>query len=89
MNAGVMVFRPDALERYSEPPKPYPKYWCAEQFWLYYQTRDLPIRWLDERFNWAAIRSDFEAGLSNAWFVHLNGIHDGRIRLQMLNELQR
>ncbi len=24
MNAGVMVFRPDALERYSEPPKPIP-----------------------------------------------------------------
>ncbi len=87
MNAGVMVFRRDALDRYSEPPKPYPKYWCNEQFWLYYQTRDVPMRWLDDRFNWAAIRNDFDAGLANAWFIHLNGIHDPNQRIATLTAL--
>ncbi len=82
INAGVMVFRADAVHLYHEPPKPYPKYWCAEQFWLWYQTRDVPVHWLDDRFNWAAIRVDFYDGLHEAWFVHLNGMpHADRLRL--------
>lgn len=87
-NAGVMVFRPEALDAYSEPSKPYPKFWCNEQFWLYYQTRNMPIRWLDDRFNWGSIRKDFAAGIQDAWFIHLNGMPHSA-RMEFINNFSR
>lgn len=89
INAGVMVFRPEALEYYTEPPRPYPKYWCGEQFWIWYRTRNAFIEWLDDRYNWAAIRSDFRDHLGDAWIIHLNGIHDPKIREQTAAEIVR
>ncbi len=90
VNAGVMVLRHEALEKglYIEPPKPYPKYWCGEQFWLWYQTRDTGVKWLDDRFNWAAIREDFNRGVDDAWFIHLNGVPHQQ-RIDFLTTFQR
>ncbi len=88
INCGVLVVRPEGLPLYSEPEKPYPKLWCGEQYWLWYLAGEHPgVRYLDDRWNWPAIRPDFRDRLWKWIFVHLNGVHDPVQRLAMTEEI--
>jgi hypothetical protein len=86
MNAGMMLFTPAICDLYFEPPDPYPRYWCVEQFWWWYQIRDVEVTWLDDRWNWPWIRKDFAAGAKDAYFLHFNGIKDMETRLGVMWE---
>ena len=61
--------------------------WCIDQFVLGSQLPEADTVWLDDRYNWAWIRQDFQEGLDSAYAIHLNGCHDRELRLRLLAEL--
>jgi hypothetical protein len=90
-NGGVMLMTPETAELYEEPPhKPYSQLWCTDQHWLSYrlETTDKPVTWLDDRWNWGFIRRDWWMGLTDAWFVHLNGSRPLSYRLELAERIK-
>ncbi len=90
INAGVMLFNdtPTMTKIYAEPELPYPKFWCMEQFWLWYQLRQINHVLIDQKWNWAYIRKDFVEKLSQAYFIHFNGLKDMGERLAVMESLE-
>ena len=88
VNAGVMLFNdtPTMCDIYREPESPYPKFWCLEQFWLWYKLESVKWASIDHRWNWAYIRKDFAEGVESAYFVHFNSIKDMNVRIQTIKE---
>ena len=82
-NGGVMIV-PQNCDEYLPPETPFPVQWCFDQSWLACRLKNWVA--IDDRFNWMHIRKDYQAGLDDAWFVHLNGTSKTE-RLEMLQKL--
>jgi hypothetical protein len=88
-NGGVILFDSNTSQLYSEPPLPCPRTWCLDQHWLQHQIESTgtEVSWLDDRWNWPFIRPDFFRGISNAWFVHLNGSRGIDYRIELAKRI--
>ncbi len=88
-NSGVMLYGPEDIDLYREPPKPYPMHWCAEQHWSSYQldTHRERLTLMDDRWNWGYIGPHWWSGLDAAYFIHLNGCKPLDHRLELARRL--
>lgn len=85
INSGMILASKQSAS-WQMPPKPLPLTHCSEQLWHDYLMGD-KFHKIDRRWNWQAWQSDFDAGLDDAYIVHLAG-QDHAKRMQFIREHQ-
>lgn len=86
-NGGVMLFPRDLAHRYSQPPGPYPKFWCFDQDYLLLNLEDDEFEIIDWRYNLEFIDTDFWNKIEESYFVHLNGSKPISYRIELLKRI--
>lgn len=89
LNCGVMVIPNSVAFLYSPPEGEFPAYWCFDQHYLLCMLRKYKMDYFEigEKFNWEYIRENWESGLKDVWFIHLNGIKSETKRLELIKKI--
>lgn len=88
LNTGVVLFDRDHAKMWERPQQPFVNYHTAEQSWTEMNClrHDIPIRFLEPRWNHQYWMGDFESAIEDAYIVHMAAA-PWQERLRMLKEL--